>query len=93
MKVQPLKEARAEFSQVIALLISCITSPKRYSYHRKETTGLHCHAVDFPILPEKQDYLEQAEMSHVKILTQLSFFLSYRQLQDHWRTTKEPQTL
>ena len=95
-KVQPLREARAEFSQLMVLLYFLHSNPQEIDSLITGTKQqkLHCHILNFQTLLEKQNYLEQAEMSDVKILPCfLSFFLSYRQLQDHWRTTKGHQTL
>ena len=86
-KVQPLREARAEFSQLIALLYFLHSNPQEInnSYRRNKTAEAPLPYTEF------SNTAREAEMSPVKILP--CFFLSCRQLQDHWRTTKEHQTL
>lgn len=86
-KVQPLREARAEFSQLIALLYFLHSDPQEInnSYHRSKTAEAPLPYTEF------SNTAREAEMSPVKILP--CFFLSCRQLQDPWRTTKGHQAL
>ena len=72
MKVQPLQEARAEFSQLIALLYFLHSDPQEIhnSYHRNKTAEAPLPYTKF------SNPAREAEMSPVKVLP---CFLSFLQ--------------
>lgn len=72
-KVQPLREARAEFSQLIALLYFLHSDPQEIdnSYHRNKTAEAPLPYTEF------SNAAREAETSPVKVLPCfLSFFLA-----------------